>query len=426
MSQSDIRSILPNTIQELYISIVSYAGTEYDITRKVTKFTMYESIFDKFLSGQLTLVDNVELLSTAPIIGQEIIYITYKFKEETITHIFRVTDIEDAKEINDNSGAYILNFVSEKQFFNSTQFFSRSYKGRNTEIISKVHKDFLKEDVDVQSVGGSSHQIVYPYTKPYQAIDMVLMNTFAADKTPLFLYDTVNNTGAKLKSLGDMMNSDDKIDLKNIIKVNDDRDGQTSRIIPGQSQTVEEQVIKGGYPTLRNYSKGLFASSITTFDISGKVYSENVFDYKRHAPNINSSLKDYISEDWTFNDVKPNEASRSNHIYYLKDSKAYESEDVGNIHQVDSISLASMRSYTMRMRNQKILVIADPVHELEVGKLVDLNFRRMRPNIDAKEDRDIINSGIYLCSAIKHVIKGGEYKMFIEAIRSGINKEVEL
>jgi hypothetical protein len=420
---NDIRQTLPNTLQELYIAIVTAKGVEHDITRKVTNFTMYESIHDKFLSGRLTLVDNSDLFSLAPIIGQEFIFVTYKFKETTVEHAFRATDIEDAKELNNNTGAYVINFVSDKQFLNATQVFSRSYKGRNTEIIAKVHRDFLKEEVDVQSIGGTSHQLIYPYIKPYQAIDMVLTNTFAADRTPLFLYDTVNNTGTKLKSLGDMMSDSDPIKLQNIIKVNDDRTGDASRNIVEQANSVEEQVIKSGYQTLHGFSKGLFAASITTVDPSNKTFTEDQFDYKKHTPTINSQIEDYISEGWTVNNKAPNETYAARDITYLKDSKAFESVDVGNINQVDSISLASMRSYAMRMDNQKILVISDNVPELEVGRLVELNFRRMAPNLDSDEDRDLVNSGLYLCSAIKHVIKGSEYRMFIEAIRNGISKE---
>ena len=134
---SNISEVHPHAIEEIYIALVSYLGNEFDITSKVSRFTMYESIHSKFLTGECTIVDGSAMFSTVPIIGQEQIYINAKFKGTTIEHGFRVTEILDAKELNNNTGAYVLTFVAEKQFKNITSVFSRSFKGRNTDIISK-------------------------------------------------------------------------------------------------------------------------------------------------------------------------------------------------------------------------------------------------------------------------------------------------
>ena len=75
------------------------------------------------------------------------------------------------------------------------------------------------------------------------------------------------------------------------------------------------------------------------------------------------------------------------------------------------------------MANQMVAIAADSNTELEVGNMVDLNFRRMKPNIDNEEDIDVVNSGEYLCTGIKHHIKGAKYSIIVEAQRFGINKE---
>jgi hypothetical protein len=421
---SDIAEIQPHQLEELYIALVSYLGNEFDITTKVTKFTMYESIRSKFITGECTIVDNSAMFSTVPIIGQEQIYINAKFKGTNIEHGFRVTEILDAKEINTNLGAYVLTFVAEKQFKNVTSVFSRSFKGRNTDIISKIHNTFLEQDVDVQSTGGSSHQVVFPFVTPYEAIDMVLTSTFGNDNSPLFLYDTVINPGAKLKSLGDMFNTDEEpIELKNISHINTDATGQSLRDLPDRVSNVEEQVIKAGYPLLSNLTEGSLAADICTFDLTTKTYTESVFDYEKSAPHLNSTLKDYIDPAFSINNIRPSQMAKSAHVYRLTDSKAYSSVDVGNLHQVSSDSLVSMMSYANRMNNQAILAVVDTVPNLECGKLVNLTFNKMTPNLSSEEDIDQVNSGTYLCSAIKHEIRAGKYTMYIEAIRNGINKE---
>ena len=422
----NVSAITPHELQDFQASIISHNNSVFNITERVSNFTIFESIFESSLTGTITIVDNIGMISTIPIIGQEIIAVSYKFKNKDVDIAFRVSEIHDIKNVNDNTGIYALKLVSDKKFLSAVNLFSRSYRGKNTEIIAKIHEDFFGEEVEVISNGGTSHRIVYPYTKPYTAIELVLNNTYGEDKTPLFLYETVNGAKVKLQSYGDMLSRyDNVIELKNVNIINDDPTGQARRNIPIQNQNVSEQVIKRAYKTFDNVRKGVYAAFVTSIDISGKVYSEERFDYKEHAPNVNSNLRDVLSDSFQINEASPNELFNSRQLYFEKDSLAYESPDVGNIYQVDDLSKAAMMSYRNRMDSQFVALIADSHPELEVGNIVLLNFRRMKPNLDREEDIDKVNSGEYLCTAIKHQFKAGKYSIVVEAQRFGTNKEAE-
>ena len=422
----NVSAITPHELQDFQASIISHNNSVFNITERVSNFTIFVSIFESSLTGTITIVDNIGMISTIPIIGQEIIAVSYKFKNKDVDIAFRVSEIHDIKNVNDNTGIYALKLVSDKKFLPAVNLFSRSYRGKNTEIIAKIHEDFFGEEVEVISNGGTSHRIVYPYTKPYTAIELVLNNTYGEDKTPLFLYETVNGAKVKLQSYGDMLSRyDNVIELKNVNIINDDPTGQARRNIPIQNQNVSEQVIKRAYKTFDNVRKGVYAAFVTSIDISGKVYSEEKFDYKEHAPNVNSNLRDVLSDSFQINEASPNELFNSRQLYFEKDSLAYESPDVGNIYQVDDLSKAAMMSYRNRMDSQFVALIADSHPELEVGNIVSLNFRRMKPNLDREEDIDKVNSGEYLCTAIKHQFKAGKYSIVVEAQRFGTNKEAE-
>jgi hypothetical protein len=257
-------------------------------------------------------------------------------------------------------------------------------------------------------------------------MDAILMTTYGEDKTPLFLYETLNSRSVKLQSYGDMISSEeDPVELINGNMINTDRDAQVRRNLADQNKNVFDQVIKRGYQTFNNVRNGSFAAFVTSIDISGKLYSEERFDYKEHAPNLSPDLKDYVSDSFTINEETPNSLFNSKQFYFQKDSLAYESEDVGNLYQVDDLSKAAMLSYRSRMDNQFVALAGDSNPDLEVGKMVLLNFRRMKPNLDSEEDIDQVNSGKYLCTGIKHQIKDGKYSIVVEAQRFGINKEAD-
>ena len=420
----DIRAGTSREIQDFQCAIVSHSGAVFDVTGNVSNFQIFESIFEHSLTGQMTIVDNSAMLSTIPIIGQEVITLYYKFKDKDIELGFRVSKIEDIKQVNDNTGVYVLKLISDKRYRSAVNLFSRSYRGKNSEIVAKIHEDFLNQPVNVISQGGTSHRIVYPYTKPYAAIDLILENTFGEDKTPLFLYETVNSNEVKLQSYGDMLTRDDNtVELRNVNMINTDPTGQAQRNLPMQNQNVFEQVIKRGYKTFDNVKRGAYAAFVTSIDISGKVYSEERFDYKQHAPNLSPDLLDPISDSFRITEEAPNDLFNSKQFYFQKDSLAYESTDVGNIYQVDDLSKAAMLSYKFRMDSQFVAISADSNTDLEVGKMVLLNFRRMKPNLDSEEDIDLVNSGEYLCTGIRHQIRAGKYSIVVEAQRFGINKE---
>ena len=69
----DLRAVTPRELQDFQANILSHNNSAYNITERVSSFTVFESIFESSLTGAITIVDNIDMISTIPIIGQEII-----------------------------------------------------------------------------------------------------------------------------------------------------------------------------------------------------------------------------------------------------------------------------------------------------------------------------------------------------------------
>tara|TARA_B110000503_G_scaffold110189_1_gene164935 strand:- start:3 stop:1301 length:1299 start_codon:yes stop_codon:yes gene_type:complete len=430
MSDQNIKAILPKDLQELHIFLGSHNQAVFDLSPKVSQINLYESIDSPFVYGELTVIDNDDLINKVPLVGQEKLQIYYKYKNTVVDLVFYVSEYIDIKVLTESAGGFVISFTSVKEFYNHTSVFSKSYKGRATEIIQKIHKEYLKEDVEILSTSGTSHQMVYPYIKAYDAINMLITNTYAVDSTPVFLYDTVNSPGAKLQSLGDMWGtSNPVIVIKNANIVNTDtqkgQTGQAHRDISKFTEGADTQVIKRSFSVLDNIADGRYASNITTIDLSNKYYEEVTFDYQKNTKILHSTLKDNISPAFKFNDKGLNKTHTAYHHLFVKDGKAFESESVGNLYNVDSLNKAAMMSYYSRMNDTSIVISGDNNPNLWAGKLVNLTFKRMKPNLGGDDDIDKVNSGTYLCRSIKHEIRNMKYSINIECSRYGINKEAE-
>lgn len=411
-------------VQKLVCLITTASGKTRDVSQNVAKVELYESLHSPHLTGDILITDNSNILSELPLLGQELVNIGWRYQNKSVNFEFFVGEIVEVKAMNDNYGGYVIKLVSPKLYNNTVNTFSRAYSGRNTQIIADIHEDFLGQEVEVLSSGGTSHQIVFPFIKPYGAIDMVLKSTFGVGNTPLFLYETVNSESVKLQSLADIALSE-VVDLKNVQTSNSDTyTGEGQRDIAKLGPTVDDQVIKRTHPTYKNIRDGLYASHVNTLDLSAKYYQEQTFNYVDHTPNLFTESQSHIREDFKIDDVSLRERYGAKRRFYLKDSNAYNSS-VGNLNNVDSISKTAMSSYFKTMNNTSVRITSDPHPDLEVGKMINLRFNRMVANIDDDIDRDRYMSGDYICFAIKHTIARGKYNFTIEAVRSGITEAPE-
>lgn len=400
--------------------VTSSDGTATDISQNMASLDIYESLFRPYLIGDLIVTDNSNLLSNIPLMGQETVTIGWRYNDKNVAINFYAAEIEEIKSMTDSYGGYVIKLVSTKMYLDTINTFSRSYSGLNTKIISDVHADFLEEELDVVSTGGSSHQVVYPYIKPYDAIDMIIEQTYAIDNTPLFLYEVLNSRKTVLQSLGDMV-LQDSIVLENIQSTNlDTYTGQGRRESIPKGPTIDDQVIKRAHPTFKNIRDGLYASNIGVFDLYDQSYREERFNYKDHTPDLSPSNVNYISDKFKINDATLDQHFAAKQRYYLRNTKATGQSAVGNLYNTDPISRTAMSAYFKTLNNSTVRINCDPHVDMEVGKLVDLRFNRMAPNLDQNDDRDPYRSGEYLCTAIKHKFAPGKYNLTIEAVRSGV------
>lgn len=426
----NVLSLMPKKFKGFKVIIERYNKEVIDITGSITEISLYETIYTPFVYGEMIIVDNSAMLSTFPFIGQERVLIVWEREDKVIYKIFRVTDVFNVRQVNESTGGYGLSITSEKQIRNSFSLFSKSYKGNSAEIIQKIYKEFLLEDLDVRIQGFLPHNIVFPYIKPMAAINMIQKATPAADKTPMFVYDTLYGEQPVLNSMKNMLEQDPvlEIDPKNTISTSSNE--LSSQNIDQFRNQAYDVTINRAYNTLDQMNEGAYGSQTLSVDISNRSFTATDFDFQLHAPSIG---KEWISTFFTFDDVpkadNPNDVLvngiRSTKLR-LQYQNEYAYEDYPNLNTIDENLLAGMRSYMKRLKSTSVTVYMNSVTELEAGKTVDLKYYRFSPKLQNEDVDDKVNSGKYLISALRHYVKNGEYTMSLELVRDGIGEDADL
>lgn len=422
---------LPKSMSDFKVEVTTYNGNVVDITRAITEISLYESIYAPFLYGEVIVVDNSAMLSILPFIGQEKITIQWSRDGDRIERGFWVTSVFDIQPVLENTGTYGLRITSEKQIRNATSLFSRAYSGRGDEIIKRVYDDFLDSDLEIMIPSKDSYNIVFPYIKPLQAIDMVTQNALAEDQTPYYLFENLYEDRPRLDSLGRMFEQESIMDIDPTNTVNQSGDtGEGQRQAYENRGQIYEHMLPRTFDTLGRISEGAYAGFSTVIDSARKEAFVTDFDFWEHAPPV---AKNFISEFFALDQVRFNSQYDTKNVVIPQNRDAFENS-LPNINGVDELDKMILRSYRERIDTSTVTLYMDSMRlpqgsdeTFTVGKTVKYNLPRFSPKFNESEDNeDKVNSGKYIISAIRHYIKNGEYTMTVELIRDGMGDRANL
>lgn len=190
-----------NTYYQEWVSILSltltnFKGEEIDLTPYFLNIDIQEDIFMPVCSGKITLIDTENMYENFPIIGEEIIKITYKdFYSETISREFSTFGVDNKEHSTESGSGYILNFCSRELLDNRNQTYSKSYSNIETD---KIFSDALSrcnpsKEINIEKTQGLQSYIVpniYPFDVCAQMASRAISTT-GHTGTYLFFEDNV-------------------------------------------------------------------------------------------------------------------------------------------------------------------------------------------------------------------------------------------
>jgi len=422
----NLRDSIPGKYRDLKVEIITRVES-VDITSLVMEFSIYESLDTPFLHGELKFADNSGLTTALPIIGQEKVRIKFTRRNETVDKTFACTNVIAIEKLLGETAGVVLTLTSEKHLTNAVSLFSKSYTGLASNIINQIHSNYLKEEIEIKSPSGSAHNVVFPFLKPYAAINMVMKKTFGDDGTPYFLFENLFGKKPILQSMESMLKevTVDKLPiLTKAMSTNKDDLGQGSRHRPETMGRLLSYEISKNSDTLRLLSGGALINNTMRLNLSNGEFTENPFNYATHAATLSDLDPHAFME---IDDIKldSNELKASNSIE-LYFPLAFESEGVTELgSQVDALSSTKAASRMERLNDMlRIQAYADSdPKNYQVGKCVNLVMAPNLPGLESDEKlKDELFSGQYIISRLRHYIKDDNYNMSMELVREGLSK----
>lgn len=268
------------------LNLINFEGKSIDITNIFTSIDYFESIYENFISGTLSINEPGDILQFFPLIGEERIEFSYSTSgEKDIDHKFYVYRIQSS-DPNDKVGMmkHTLFFVSEEAMKDQSTLVSKSFKGKESKTI--VENLFLlfdsKKKLNIESTKGL-HHVVFPNWSPSQCINW--LSSFTQHPTNVggsFLFFQ-NSEGFNFKSFESLLEQKeiDKFSYTIQNLATDEfksTDNQTPYNNPNGVASVIE--LSGSADTLKFLSYGMYANKYIAYDSFVKKIKEYKYDYK--------------------------------------------------------------------------------------------------------------------------------------------------
>lgn len=134
--------------------IINFKRTKnLDINRLIHTFNIYESMNTGSIRGSATVYDAIDVLSGFPLVGEELVEITYSdFFDVLRTDVFFLYAITDVSNPDENSGkiqSYKIHFVSPSKFYSENFTIMKSYRpvgavSKISDYVEQVYEEYYR------------------------------------------------------------------------------------------------------------------------------------------------------------------------------------------------------------------------------------------------------------------------------------------
>lgn len=460
-------------INQLLLNTAS-SDVSLDLKPYMMEFHLYEDIFSPTLQGSVIIRDAVNLIGKLPIIGDEVLTVDIQTpwgdmggynksnlgSYDPINKIqksFSVYAVKDRKLNNDREQYYQLFFCSIEASTDNIIRLSQKFEGTTDEIVSKIFEENIStprlftnknviEKPDEKTelfIADTPHEstitFVPPMWSPIQCINWLAKRCIGAEyKTPTFMFFETTK-GFYLSSIEELVTyqlENNQIYSDYVYHPNLSELPKVSSLSKGFA-TIEAIKFLNNLDIIQSQDLGHFASTVYKFDMIKKEYTAYTYDHgfnfngteekpTRHMESYKFVGKSDGSGSYVYDETKKYNMIFPINVLRSGDGKAFVStinpgvldstEDSVDLHPEKFV--AQRNSSLMDISTMRLQITVPGRTDIEVGRLI----RFFYPSVGEKNVKDdseagiwdILISGIYMITAIHHVVTPLRHTMHME------------
>jgi hypothetical protein len=400
------------------VELVSHSGATLNITGLIGTLTLFEDIFSPTMSGTVNIEDGIDLIATMPMIGQE--KLRLKLKTPTLSvaiekefYVYKLFNRTAKKRVQ----YYTLGFCSDELIVSQNTKISKHFSGKISDTVAKIFTEerALNSDKLIYiDETQNSYSFISAYWTPIETINWLAKRAINKSGVPNYLFFETNQSFE--------FTSVDMLIKGNPVRnyVFSDADANT---VYGESgnfdkkyeivQSIDTQVT---FDYLRNISNGMYASRLTTFDVTSKAVNVTNFDYIDDFDN--SGHLDQFP--LTTNTLARRKVAS---LYFLEKNSylhgKFEPQNQSKYFLQHNSLLAQLSAFKLNLTVPgRTDIKAGNTIKLKLPKYSELT----KNEINSDDAESSYYTGKYLVTAIKHQFTAGQHSMLMEVISDSFIK----
>jgi len=435
------------------INLISYrSGTDdsepdkIGIDSLVAEVNIYESIYNKTLSGNLFVVDTQNIVGKLPLTGNERLGFKlytpsspfgYDFSEKS-GHPMYIYKITNRVATGPRSQAYIIHFCSKEMIDNETASVASAMNTSYDLMVADITKNpyYLGSNKNFYyepAIG--LNKFVFGRNKPFDCIDKLSKNTISSKfhNAGYYFYET--NRGFNYKSLESMLavesNTARPAAARFRPKPANISDGRGEKDIRNEMQIAIDYKVSDQFDQLKNLRNGVYANKLITHDQFYKTITEQNFNYEDEYGKMFHTETDRTGSKETEKGILPKYVRNGKSLSEYPDGTIYVHSNTQNIYG-SNIETPDPHNILQRRLSQrsafatfKLTLTVNGFTGIQAGDIITYEHPSYESKVAGEQnDNDIYLSGRYLVTTVRHQINQANKKhlMVLECHKDSVRR----
>jgi hypothetical protein len=276
--------------------IVTSDGQSVDIKNIMLELNLYEDIFSPVMTGDITLGDAGDIISSYNLHGNEFIVMSIDKPglNMPIQKVFRIYKIGDRRFGTASLQNYTMYFCSEELILSTQVLMSKSYKGLtidkmvNDILVNKIQVNPVKMANGIFTPSTGSFDIIIPRMQPLEAISWLTPRAYNTNQNLYLFFE--NRDGFNFTSFENLLTQPIYSTYSRSVKITTD---------PSENFNSFNFIsVMEDFDIIKSMRHGSFSSTVAIFDLVGRTYKAYNFNVQQVANNA------MLNGNFAVNDLK--------------------------------------------------------------------------------------------------------------------------
>lgn len=379
-------------------------GEPIDLTKMnaFLELTIYTSIMDTKVYGEVVIRDTLNLSHALPIIGNERIELTYKTQGDSFKPVkiqgFITAPLGKARADGEKTEVYKLEFITDTNFMDRFLVVDYSLNGKISDIASTVFSKYFptaEKPLQINVPTVDEKRYIIPKWSPIYTLTWLAARAYNKNRYSMYsFYEDVDGF-----HFNDILEETTK-SSRTVYRVESNKASNMMDVQRYMSRVMSYS-ISSYFDRLEEYHMGMYGGVLDTHDITTKKFSETEFDYMnyftdpgRRTLNMHPLIADNKASELyrkvgvhTNRIVVPMQTKRTNKIDDIEKFERY---------------VCSNRSIMRQLLTHRISITVPGDSSLRLLDTVDFEIQKIGYLMDSMESLDPYLSGKYIIVSLTH------------------------